>query len=183
MHRILSDEALDILFRTAQTPQAWLDRPVGDTLLRAVWELARRGPAGESGSSSRILFVRSAEALKRLFPALPPDTSGAPWKAPVTAIIAADPDTAAGAGPTGPEERRSALREGTLRGAYLVLAARALGLDCRPIWDFDAGAVASALFPEGAAVATFLCGLGYGDDAQLAADPLRRCFDEACRFL
>lgn len=102
--------------------------------------------------------------------------------APVTAILAADAGGLEGA-PIGVQARAQALAEGSLRGAYLILAARALGLDCRPIWDFDAGALERAFFPESAAVATFVCGLGYGDAAQLAADPSPPVLDKPCRFL
>ena len=180
MHRILSDEALDILFRTAPNPEAWLDQPVGETLLRAIWELARLGPASPGALPVRILFLRSPEAKERLASALPPSGRAAACNAPVTAILAAD---ARKSTPMGAGARAQAVAEGSLRGAYLILAARALGLDCRSIWDFDAGALEHAFFPDGGAIATFLCGLGCGDEAQLAADPPQPVFAEACRFL
>jgi 3-hydroxypropanoate dehydrogenase len=183
MHRILSDEALDILFRTAQSPEAWLDRPVGETLLRAVWELARLGPTSREALPVRILFLRSPEAKERLASALSPDARAAASNAPVTAILAVDMGGLAETAGIGAEVRARAEAEGSQRGAYLILAARALGLDCRPIWDFDAGALQRAFFPERRAVATFVCGLGCGDDARLAANPTRRVVDNVCRFL
>ena len=182
MHRILSDEALDILFRTAGSPKAWLDRPVGETLLRAVWELARLGPASRKALPVRALFLRSPEAKERLASELSPEGKAAAVNAPVTAILAADTGDLAGA-PMAAEARAQAAAEGSLRGAYLILAARALGLDCRPIWDFDVGALERAFFPDSAAVASFVCGLGCGDEAPLAADPSQPVLDEACRFL
>jgi len=183
MHRILSDEALDILFRTARSPEAWLDRPVGETLLRAVWELARLGPVSHKALPVRILFLRSPEAKERLASALSPQAEAAALNAPVTAILAADPSGLAERAPIGAEARAQAAADGALRGAYLILAARALGLDCCRIWDFDAGALERAFFPEGGGIPIFLCGLGYGDKARLGAAPRRPVVDEACRFL
>lgn len=183
MHRILSDEALDILFRTARSPEAWLDRPVGETLLRAVWELARLGPVSHAALSVRVLFLRSPEARERLASALPPQARAAALNAPLRAILAAASGGLAESALIGPEARAQAAADGALRGAYLILAARALGLDCCPIWDFDAGALERAFFPEGGGIPIFVCGLGYGDQARLAADPPRPVFGEACRFL
>ena len=182
MHRILNDEALDILFRTACSPNAWLDRPIGDTLLCAVWELARLGPASPAALAVRALFLRSLEAKERLASALSPEARAAALAAPVMAILAADAGALEGA-PIGVEARAQAVAGGSLRGAYLILAARALGFDCRPIWDFDAGALERTFFPESAAVASFVCGLGCGDEAQQAANPPHPVLDEACRFL
>jgi len=183
MHRILSDEALDILFRTARSPEAWLDRSVGETVLRALWELARLGPVSRKALPVRIFFLRSPGAKERLASALPPQARAAAWNAPVTAILASDTGGLAESAPIGAEARAQAAADGALRGAYLIVAARALGLDCCPIWDFDAGALERAFFPEGGGIPIFLCALGYGDKAQLAADPPRPVLDEACRFL
>jgi 3-hydroxypropanoate dehydrogenase len=180
MHRILSDEALDILFRTARSPEAWLDRPVGETLLRDVWELARLGPVSHKALPVRILFLRSPEAKERLASAFPPQEAAA-LNAPVTAILAADPTGLAERAPIGAEARAQAAADGALRGACLILAARALGLDCCPIWDFDAGALERAFFPEGGGIPIFLCALGYGDKAHLDDPP--RPVVEVCRFL
>lgn len=102
--------------------------------------------------------------------------------APVTAILAADAGGLERVA-IGVRVRTQALAEGSLRGAYLILAARALGLDCHPIWDFDAGALERAFFPGSAAVAAFVCGLGCGDAALLATDPSPPVLDEPCRFL
>jgi len=173
MPRILSDESLDTLFRKPSPEPVWLDRPVGDTLLRAVWELVKLAPVGDRGGSASILFLRSDEATKRLAPALPPAERAALRPAPIAAILAS----------AGAHDRMQAVHDGALRGAYLTLAARALGLDCRPVWDFDAAAVEAAFFPEGTAVAGFLCGLGYGDETRSARATPRRDLDEACQIL
>ncbi len=183
MHRIVSDESLDTLFRTACSHQAWLDRPVSETLLRALWELVKLGPTSDKSSPARILFIRSDKAKERLAPTLPPNERAVAQAAPVTAIIASELGSAVGAGLADAEARPRALavRDGALRGAYLILAARALGLDCRPIWDFHADAIESAFLSKG--TATFLCALGYGDDAQREPDRPRTGFDAASQIL
>ena len=103
----------------------------------------------------------------------------------MTAILASDLGAAADGALAGDEARPRALavRDGALRGGYLILAARALGLDCRPIWDFRPTAIESTFFAQGTAVATFLCCLGYGDDAQLEPNRPRSGGDGACQIL
>lgn len=181
MRRILSDEALDILFRTGRSPEAWLDRPVSDTLLRAVWELAKLDPAHSQGLPLRIVFLRSAEAKERLLPALPPEARAAGSNAPVVAILGAGPP--AETGWTGTEARARVAPDGASRAACLILAARALALDCQPICEFDAATIEGAFFPKGEAVAVFLCGLGYGEGAGTKATPPAAAFDGTCGFL
>jgi 3-hydroxypropanoate dehydrogenase len=185
MHGIVSDAALDILFRTARCHRAWLDRPVSDTLLRAAWELVKLGPFLEAGGgSSRILFVRSAETKRRVGAGLPDEERAAAVSAPVLALVASDlAAPVPGAANADAHQRALAARGGAVRGAYLLLAVRSLGLDCRPIWNFDPEAIAAALDPERGALPSFLCAIGYGDDAQ--TEPIRSPlgFDEACRIL
>jgi len=173
MHRIVNDAALDALFRAARSPDAWLAQPVGDTLLRAVWELVKLGPTGRAGGAARILFIKSDAAKDRLATALPA-AQAAIMAAPAIAILGH------AAGDSGPAAAQGVRMGGTAPAAYLVLAARALGLDCAPIWEFDAGAVDAAFFPGGTAAADFLCGLGYGDDAQLSPVKMPPALDEAC---
>src|SRR5215213_6831697 len=117
MPRILSDESLDTLFRNAAAQPVWLDRPVGDTLLRAVWELVKLGPARDESRPARILFLRYEAAKEALAPALPPDEPAAVRTAPIAAILASElGPTADGADA---EARALAVRNGALRGAYL----------------------------------------------------------------
>jgi 3-hydroxypropanoate dehydrogenase len=174
MRRIVNDEALDTLFRAARNPHAWLARPVSDTLLRAVWEMAKFGPTSRSGRPARILFIRSHDAKARLEPAVPAEQRATIMTAPVAAIIGAPLDC---------DRRPAAPREGALEAAYLILAARALGLDCGPVWDLDRRIVDAAFFPEGTIATHFLCALGYGDDSQPPPDEPRLAPDEACRIL
>jgi 3-hydroxypropanoate dehydrogenase len=183
MHRIVNDEALDALFRAARSHYAWLARPVSDTMLRALWELVKLGPTSGLGHPARILFVRSEEAKARLGPPLAAPRRAAIMTAPVAAIVGyplvRDYGPDSGPGP----DRQAARRDAALQAGYLILASRALGLDCGPIWDFDAELVDAAFFPEGTVGATFLCALGYGDDSRLAPHQLRPGIAEACNIL
>jgi 3-hydroxypropanoate dehydrogenase len=175
MRRIVNDETLDVLFRTAGDRHAWLARPVGDTILRAVWELVRLGPSSGACAPLRLVFVKSEEAKARLAVVLAEPERAALTAAPAIAIVACPVQDAAAL-------HEIALREGALHAAYLMLAGRALGLDCAPIWEFDAAPVDRAFFPNGRMTANFLCALGYGEHGPAAADP-RSGFAEACAIL
>src|SRR5258708_17587710 len=124
MGRIVNDEALDTLFRAARRPDAWLAQPAGDTLLRAVWELVKLGPRSEVGPPARLLFIKSDDAKRRLTAAIPAATQAAIVGAPLVAILGHRLD---------PGRRPPSRRDGALQAAYLILAARALGLACAPI--------------------------------------------------
>ena len=173
MHRILNDEALDILFRTARERHEWLARPVSDTLLRAIWELVGLGPTGGSCDPARLVFAKSETAKSRLAPAVPLSEQDAIMTAPCAAIVAC---------PAERDDGAAVLREGARRAAYLILAARALGLDCAPIWHFDAGLVERAVLPEGGFAAQSLCLLGYAGEVQ-PRQPAPRCAAAACLIL
>ena len=192
----VSDEALDLLFRRARTYRAWLDRPVPDDLLRRVYELAAEGPTSANCSPMRVLFVKSREAKERLRPALTPGNVDKTMQAPVTAIIGHDlqfyellprlfPAADMRANFVGKPEliAATAFRNGSLQGAYLILAARALGLDCGAMSGFDNAKVDAAFFPDGHVKSNFLCNLGYGDASKLGPRPPRLPFDEACRII
>lgn len=191
----LDDSALDQIFRTARTYRAWVARPVADETLLAIHELMKWGPTSGNGCPARIVFVRSPEAKERLRPALDAGNVGQTMAAPVTAIVGYDlafydklpvlvPHRDARSEFIGKPElaRSTALQSGTLQGAYLIIAARALGLDCGPMGGFDAGRVDAAFFPGGTIRSNFLCNLGYGDPAKLHARAPRLAFDEACRI-
>ncbi|MCC7047745.1 MAG: malonic semialdehyde reductase [Alphaproteobacteria bacterium] len=192
---MIDDKALDALFRDARTHNGWLDRPVGDDLLRQAWELARWAPTSANCMPARIVFVRSAAAKEKLRPALSPGNLEKTMAAPATAIIGHDTEffehlprlypqadmkknfvgNPAAAG-------TAAFRNGSLQGAYFILAARALGLDCGPMSGFDNAKVDAAFFPDGKVKSNFLCNLGYGDPAKLRPRNPRLTFDEACRI-
>jgi 3-hydroxypropanoate dehydrogenase len=200
MGKILPDESLDVLFRAARTHRAWRATPVSDTILQAVWELAKLGPTSANCSPARVVFVKSPEAKERLRPCLSRGNVEQTMAAPVTAILAYDlafPDLLPRLWPQ--EDARAwfegdaaliaetAFRNGTLQGGYLILAARALGLDCGPMSGFDKAKLDAAFFPGSTVRSNFLCNLGYADpDGQpkkLQPRGPRLAFDEACRIL
>jgi hypothetical protein len=172
MHRIVNDEALDALFRRARAPEIWHDRPVGDTLLRAVAELVNCAPNGDA-RGVRLAFVKSAAARKRLAAAASPAGENAFLNAPVIAIVAQPRER--DAAPPRPAGMR-------LAAAALIFAARALGLDCRPVWEVDTRRIGAAFFSDGAN-AEFLCVLGYGADADASLPPQPSTLHETCEIL
>ena len=179
MRRIVNDEALDVLFRTAGDRHAWVSRPVSDTMLRAVWELVRLGPRSGACGTPRIVFVKSEDARARLAAALPEPECAALTAAPAAAIVACPANNTE----PNPAQHKAALREAALHAAYLMLAGRALGLDCAPIWQFDAALVDRAFFPDGRMTANFLCALGYGEDGRTEPSDPGTPFAEACAIL
>lgn len=194
---MLDNAALDTLFRSARTHNGWQDRPVADDQLRQVYDLMKMGPTSANCSPARIMFIRSPEAKARLKPALSPGNLEKTMAAPVTAIIAHDLkffDQLPKLFPHNPEARSwfagnaafaetAAFRNGTLQGAYFMLAARAVGLDCGPMSGFDNAKVDAEFFPEGTVKSNFLCNLGYGDPAKLFPRSPRLDFAEACKVL
>jgi 3-hydroxypropanoate dehydrogenase len=192
---ILSEPALDVVFRNARTHTHWLERPVDDETLRALYDLLKWGPTSANCSPARIVFVRSREGKERLRPALSAGNVDKTMAAPATAIIGHDlrfhdrlprlfPHTDARSWFAGKDEliRTTAFRNGTLQGAYLIVAARSLGLDCGPMSGFDNARVDAEFFPGGTVKSNFLCNLGYGDPAKLHPRSPRLAFDEACRL-
>lgn len=194
----VNQHALDSLFLKAHTHLYWLDKPVENALLRRAYELARMAPTSANCSPMRVLFLRSADAKRRLQPALIESNRRQTLEAPVTAIIAHDTQfykllphlyqqTDAQAWFAGPENAEvaavTAFRNGSLQGAYLILAARALGLDCGPMSGFDNGLVDREFFPGGRFKSNFLCNLGYGNEAKRRPRNPRLDFEEACSIL
>ena len=195
----IDDAALDVLFRDARTHFAWQDRPVEEAVLRAAWDLARMGPTSANSLPARIVFVASAEAKAKLKPALIPTNVDKTMAAPVTAIVAYDtqfyehlprnfphnPAAITVFKGDGKEElaRVTAVRNGTLQGAYLIIAARALGLDCGAMSGFNNALVDQAFFPDGRYKSNFLCNIGYGDHSKLFNRSPRLAFEEACTLM
>ncbi|MDA8231148.1 MAG: malonic semialdehyde reductase [Magnetospirillum sp.] len=190
----VDDRALDILLRDARTHAAWTSRPVPEELLRRAWDLARMGPTSANCEPARIVFVTSPAAKERLRPALMEGNVAKTMAAPVTAIIGHDlafyeklprlfPHTDARAWFVGNEPliAATAFRNGTLQGAYFLLACRALGLDCGPMSGFDNSMVDAVFFAGTAIRSNFLINIGYGDPAALFPRSPRLAFEEACR--
>jgi len=211
MSKTLSDEALDQLFREARTYNAWLDKPVTDDTLRQVYDLMKWGPTSANSCPARFVFLRSRQAKDRLRPALAPGNVEKTMTAPVTAIVAYDLlfyEKLPRLFPHSPAMRNlfagnpqlvevTAKRNSSLQGAYLMLAARAMGLDCGPMSGFDNAKVDEEFFgagkecdgcdqeffPAGHVKSNFLCNVGYGDRSKLAPRAPRLAFNEACTLL
>ncbi len=195
MSEALNDSALDQLFRTARTQNDFVDRPVEDAQLHALYALLKWGPTSANMSPARLVFVKSPAAKQKLKPALSEGNLAKTLAAPVTVIVAHDldfheklpylfPHTDAKAWFDGPRENRAeaAFRNGTLQGAYLILAARALGLDTGPMSGFDSAKVDAAFFAGTPIKSNFLVNLGYGDPSGLFPRSPRLSFDEAARI-
>lgn len=193
-HQPLPQAALDQLFLQAQTLNAWQDKPVADELLQRLYENLRWAPTSMNCSPARIVFVKSADAKAKLDSALMEGNRAKSMAAPVTAIIAYDTrffEQLPKLFPPNPKARDmfagnaaladiTAFRNGTLQGAYLILAARALGLDCGPMSGFD-NAKVDELFLAGTTYkSNFLCNLGYGDVKGIYPRAPRLSFAEAC---
>ncbi|PWC40829.1 malonic semialdehyde reductase [Azospirillum sp. TSO22-1] len=187
----LDQPALDRLFLEARTHNGWLDRPVSDDLLRQVYDLARMGPTAVNTQPMRLVFVRTPEGKERLKPALSAGNVEKTMAAPVTAIVGYDLDFVDTLPRVFPHVdarpwfagndamiRESAFRNSSLQGAYLMLAARAVGLDVGPMSGFDAAKVEAEFFPGRNVRANFLCNLGYGDAAKLFPRSPRLDFED-----
>ena len=192
----IDEAAIDQLFREARTHNGWQARPVSDELLREVVDLAKMGPTSANASPLRVVFVRTPEGKERLKPALSPGNVEKTMAAPVTAIIGHDlafyellprlfPHADARAWFVGNEPfiEATAFRNGTLQGAYFILAARALGLDCGPMSGFDNAQVDAEFFAGTTIKSNFLVNLGYGDPAKLFPRSPRLDADEIARFV
>jgi 3-hydroxypropanoate dehydrogenase len=192
----LSEEGQDLIFRAARTHNGWLDKPVPDSLLRQIYDLAKWGATSANCFPIRIVFAKSAEAKERLRPALSGGNTQKTMAAPVCAIFAYDTqfyenlprlfphNQEAISWFKGPDKagvaRATAFRNGTLQAAYFMIAARALGLDCGPMSGFDNALVDKAFFSDGRFKSNFLCNLGYGDPKKLHPRGPRPAFDEVC---
>lgn len=192
----LDGGALDQLFREARTPNKWLDRPVPDARLRELYDLLKWAPTSANASPGRFVFIRTDEAREKLKAALSPGNVEKTMAAPVTVIVAQDrrfydqlphlfPHADARSWFAGNAQlaEETALRNATLQGGYLILAARALGLDAGPMSGFDRAKV-DELFLSGTDwTANFLVNLGYGDPSGVFPRNPRLPFEEACRLV
>ncbi len=197
-HRSLDAAGLDLLFFGARTHNVWQDRPVDPALLERLHALWKMPPTSANCSPQRVLFLVSEAAKRRLEPHLIESNVAKTMSAPVTALLAYDleyhehlprlfPHTDAKAWFDGDDKRRlrrtTAFRNGTLQGAYFILAARALGLDCGPMSGFDNAGVDAEFLDGTSWRSNFLCNLGYGDPESLFPRAPRFAFDEVCQVL
>jgi 3-hydroxypropanoate dehydrogenase len=196
-HQPLGDAALDQLFREARTYNGWLDKPVTDEQLRAVWDLAKMGPTSANMLPARIVWAKSDAAKKALAERSSGNNQDKILAAPVTAIIGYDidfheelpwlfPHTDARSWFTGSEDLRkeAAFRNSSLQGAYFILACRALGLDTGPMSGFSNPAVDEYFFADQPRVrSNFICSVGYGDPASIFERSPRPDFDKFNRIV
>lgn len=192
-----NDAALDLIFRSARSFNRFTDQPVSDDTLRQLYELLKWGPTSMNCQPARYVFVKSAEAKARLKPGLAPGNADKTMAAPVTVIVAQDPrfyEQLPAQFPAVPGARdmfagnaalaeATAFRNSSLQAAYLIVAARALGLDCGPMSGFDAAKVDAEFFPGGEFKSNMLINLGYGDAAGNYPRGPRLGFDEVARIV
>ncbi|NOG70093.1 malonic semialdehyde reductase [Roseicella sp. DB1501] len=191
----LDEAGRELLFRAARTHYAWTDRPVPDTQLQELYDLLKWGPTSANTCPARFLFIRTREGKEKLRPALSAGNVETTMRAPVTCIVAHDerfydalPRLLPGIDAVGwfadnaQLARETGFRNGTLQGAYLILAARAVGLDAGPMSGFDNIRVDDAFFPGETWKSNFLVNLGHGDATALPPRAPRLGFDEACRL-
>jgi 3-hydroxypropanoate dehydrogenase len=211
MSQRINEAAADTLFREARTYSTWLPKPVTDQTLRDLYELLKWAPTSANAAPARFAFLRSKEAKERLRPALAPLNVEKTMTAPITVIVAYDLkfyEQLPKLFPHSPGIKQlfegnsemteaTAKRNSSLQGAYLIMAARALGLDCGPMSGFDQAKVDEEFFaagkpcfgcdqeffPEGHVKSNFLCNLGYGDPSVLHPRLPRLPFNEACSLL
>jgi len=193
----LDDTALDVLFRQARTQNGWLDVPVSDDQLRALYDVMRLGPTSANCCPARLVFLRTPEAKARLLPALSPGNVDKTKAAPVTTIIGYDtrffellpklfphrPEMAQNFANNAALAQTTAVRNGTLQGAYFMMAARALGLDVGGMSGFDNAKVDAEFFPDGRIKSNFLCNVGHGDPSKVLPRLPRLDWSEACTLL
>lgn len=192
----LGSAAISQLFTDARTHNAFLDKPVPETLLREAIDLTKMGPTAANQQPLRVVFLRSKAAKERLRPTLNPGNVEKTMAAPVVAITGYDlefyehlpflmPHVDAKSWFSGNPElaARSAAQSGTLQVGYFILALRSLGLDAGPMGGFDAGKVEAEFFPDGKTKANVLINIGYGDDAKLFPRSPRFSFDQMAQFI
>lgn len=192
----LSNEALDTLFREARSHNGWQDTPVTDEQLHQIYDLMKMGPTSANTCPARLLFIKSVEAKERLKPCLAEGNVEKSMTAPVVALIGMDmefyehlprlfPHTDARSWYAGKPEAiyNTAFRNSSLQGAYFIMAARSLGLDCGPMSGFDAEKLEAEFFTDGKIKANFICAVGHGDTSKIFPRSPRLEFDEACSVL
>jgi 3-hydroxypropanoate dehydrogenase len=193
---MLDKKALDTILREARTHNGWQNKPVTDAQLREIYEIMKWGPTSANSQPARIVFVRTKEGKEKLRPALSAGNTDKTMTAPVTAIVAYDTKFYEHLHKTFPHDKTApywfsgegkeavatatAFRNGSLQGAYLIIAVRAIGLDIGAMSGFDNAKVDEAFFPDGRLKSNFLCNIGYGDPSKLFNRSPRLTFEEAC---
>ena len=192
----LDAETIKVLFTEARTQNGWLDKPLPDGTIEALYDLVKYGPTSANCFPGRFIFVHTPEGKERLRPALSRGNTEKTMTAPLTVIVAHDPlfyDKLKELFPHGDAKpwftsppgmaEETAFRNGTLQGAYLIMAARALGLDCGPMSGFDVPMVEAEFMAETGWKANFLINIGYGDPSALYGRLPRLAFQDACQVV
>jgi 3-hydroxypropanoate dehydrogenase len=195
----LNDDALNTIYRNARTYNSWLPIPVTDEMLQEIYHVAALGPTSANTSPMRLVFVKSKEAKERLKPALSPGNVDKTMAAPVCAIVANDTkfyEEIHRLFPHYPQMKdfftgensdaiidEHIMRNGSMQGAYVIMAARSVGLDCGPMSGFDKKKVDAEFFPEGRIKSNFLVNIGFGDPSTLKPRLPRLTFEEACTVI
>jgi 3-hydroxypropanoate dehydrogenase len=193
---MLTDDALDTLFRKARSHNSWLDQDISEDQINQIYELMKFGPTAANTCPARLTFVKSAEAKDRLRSHLDEGNIEKSMSAPAVAIISYDtefyeklaylfPHTDAKSWYEGKPEKITAVgsMNATLQGSYFMMAARSVGLDCGPMGGFNAETLDQEFFPDGKTKSIFICGIGYGDSTQIFPRSPRLSFDEACEII
>lgn len=196
---MLDDKSLDRILREARSQNGFLDKPVSDEQLRRIYDILKWGPTSSNSQPARFVFIRTKEGKEKLRPALSSGNTEKTMAAPVTAIVAYDsqfyehlPKTfphnlTAQSWFSGPGKEdvafKTAFRNGSLQGAYLMIAARSIGLDVGAMSGFDNAKVDAAFFPDGRFKSNFLCNIGYGDGAKLFNRNPRLAFEDVCTLV
>ncbi len=194
----VDDASLDQIFRTARTYNGWLATPVPDALVRQLYDTLKMAPTSGNCNPMRVVFVKSPEGKKKLLPGLKPGNVEKTMQAPVTAVMGYDTEFYAHLDLLAPHvakdrqanyiadpdlAQRAAFRNATLQGAYMLLAARALGLDCGPMSGILHDVLDHDFFPGGKVVSNFIMNIGYGDPASVRPRAARFAFDDVCTIL
>jgi len=194
---ILSDRDLNVIFREAHSFMGWQDIPVSEITIRAMYDLLRLGPTSFNCAPARFVIVKSDDAKKKLARQVPSIGRDMVLAAPFSVIVGSEANfyekqdelyrhypTAKGLFAENPQRaREEAFRSSSIQGGYLIIAARALGLDCCLVPEIDPNKVNEAFFKDTSCRANFICSMGYGDAAAVSAHDYRLSFDEACEIL
>ncbi|MBY0574068.1 MAG: malonic semialdehyde reductase [Undibacterium sp.] len=193
---MLDQASLNTLFSAARTHNEWLEKPVTEEQLKAIYDQMKWGATSANCSPARLVFVQSQEQKEKLVACMAPGNADKTRKAPVTVILGMDmaffdklpqlfPHTDARAWFAGNQAliESTAFRNSSLQGAYMMLAARALGLDCGPMSGFDADKINATFFAGTEVKVNFVCSIGYGDASKLFPRSPRLSFDEACKIV
>jgi 3-hydroxypropanoate dehydrogenase len=197
MRGTLNSDSLDLMFRAARTANGFTPEKIAEAVIREMYDLMKLAPTSANCSPARFLFLTSKEAKEKLMPAVSSGNSQKTLEAPVTVIVGYDtqfyeflpelfphaPDAKNWFTSSPDFARDTAFRNGTLQGAYLIMAARALGFDAGPMSGFDQAKVDAAFWPDGRIKSNFLCNIGHGDDSKVFPRNPRPDFDKVCRIL